>query len=62
MERFTFYIEGLNREAQVDTEDGQKDAYAMVWNDLTNDEQDAVISIDCLDQVEISKATGASHG
>ncbi len=55
MKRFTFFVEGLNREIEIDTDSDEKDARAKLWNDLTNDEQDAVVLIDCIDQVVIAK-------
>ena len=45
--KFTFYIDGLNRETTFE-EETEGLAQAGVWNDLTNDEQDAVIKIECI--------------
>lgn len=58
MQRFTFYIEGLNREVPVDAIN-EKDARGIVWNDLTNDERDAVVQFECID-VEVIPAGAGS--
>lgn len=52
---YLFYIEGLNREVWF-AEETEKLARAGVWNSLTNDEQDAVVQIECIDVKESEDA------
>lgn len=47
--KYVIFIDGLNREVTVEAT-SEKDAYAVAWNDLTNEEQDAVVIMDCIDE------------
>lgn len=52
---FLFYIEGINREMWFQ-EETEKLAHAGVWMSLTNEEQDAVVQIECIDERDIPEA------
>ena len=53
MKEYLFYIEGLNREVWF-KEETERLAHAGVWQSLTNDEQDAVVQIECIDERELT--------
>ena len=46
--KFLFYIEGLGRE-QWQLGDTEGRARKELWNALSNDEQNAVVQIECID-------------
>jgi hypothetical protein len=46
---FTFYLDGLNREVDQVAET-EKAARAALWSGLSDDEQDSVRSIECIDE------------
>lgn len=48
MNKYTFYIEGLNREV-IEYADSQKEAHRAIWNKLTDNEKNCVACLDCLD-------------
>lgn len=50
MTKFTFYIDGLNRETDVFAET-EKAARKACWEALSPAEQDAVVCLDCIDEV-----------
>ena len=52
MKNYLFYIEGLNREMWFE-EETEKLAHAGVWNSLTNEEQDRVVQIECIDEEQV---------
>ena len=49
LKEFLFYIEGLNREVWF-KERTEGLARAGVWQSLTDEEQDAVAQIECIDE------------
>ena len=48
MNKYTFYIEGLNREV-VEFANSQKEAQRAIWGKLTHDEKNQVVIFDCID-------------
>lgn len=48
MNKYTFYIEGLDREA-TEYGNSQKEARQAIWKSLTNEEKDRVVIFDCID-------------
>lgn len=48
MNKYTFYIEGLNREI-VEFADSQKAAHRAIWGKLTHEEKNRVVIFDCID-------------
>jgi hypothetical protein len=53
MKKFTFYVEGPEKEVAVIAEN-QKDAHKKVWESLTDDERNIAACIDWIDEDEIA--------
>jgi hypothetical protein len=47
--KYLFFIEGLNREVWQAADD-RKAARKAVWSALTDDEQNRVVQIECIDE------------
>jgi hypothetical protein len=54
MKNYQFYLEGLEKYVWFE-EESENLARAGVWNSLSNDEQDIVVSIDCVDVKEVDQ-------
>jgi hypothetical protein len=48
MKKYTFYIEGLNKQVSV-TAETEKKAWFYVWTIMNFDERDAVKSYECVE-------------
>lgn len=55
--KYLFYIEGLGRE-QWQSGDTEGRARKALWNALSDDEKNAVVQIECLDEVDPEFETG----
>lgn len=49
MTEYTFYIEGLNRNEKAQAETERK-AWGIVWNGLSDEDRDAVVSRECIEE------------
>jgi hypothetical protein len=48
MNKYTFFIEGLNKEASI-VASSEKDARQSIWKGLSDEEKNAVVVFDCID-------------
>lgn len=48
MNKYTFYIEGLDREV-AEFADSEKEARQAIWKSLTHEDRDKVVIFDCID-------------
>ena len=52
MSKFTFYVEGINKEFEAVAET-EKAAIKAIWDAMTDEQKNAVACFDCIDEVAV---------